>query len=304
MSAGAIRRIAAASLVVALSQGTAVLSTARAGATEVSAVTYRALLDDAAAGDPAALAELRQVTAVDGQPVDLATALDTDDDATLAARLERLGAGSDAGAGTGTAVDAARARDRAKRILDDDAYTRTQLPRPLKRPVEWLRDQLAPITDAVSRALDHVVVQAFVVAGLLGGVALALLRLANRRLRPPVEVVRRHRPEDGDLLRYDPADLDRLAEAAGDAGDFAREIRLRFVAGLLRLERAGRIRAAAVSPSLTLRSEIGDPAFDWLAAQFDEVAYGDGVMVAADAAAARAGWLAVLGASAARRHGS
>ncbi len=263
------------------------------GATSASREVYESLLADAREGDSVALEELRAITIVDGTPVDLDLALDTEDPIELRRRLDVLAEG---GQPSAASADPEPAREAARKILDEDEFTRARLPRPLKGLIEWIADALSPLTGALETVWGNVVSRVLFVAALLGSGALFLTVLARRRLRPPVETLGSARGAGGEaLLRLDPAELDRLATEAGRAGAYDREIRLRFVAGLLRLERAGRIRAAAVSPSLTLRGEVADPTFDQLAASFDEVAYGDRPATEADAATARAGWAALVG---------
>ena len=70
--------------------------------------------------------------------------------------------------------------------------------------------------------------------------------------------------------------------------DYERAVRLRFRAGLLRLDIEPSTTSGAAAR--TLRS----PTFDALAARFDAIAYGHRPAGADDAAAAREGWRAVL----------
>jgi hypothetical protein len=92
-----------------------------------------------------------------------------------------------------------------------------------------------------------------------------------------------------------PDELERRAADAERAGDLDAVVRLRFAAGLLRLDRAD---AIALHPSLTT-GEIGrrlhSPRYDALARTHDAVAYGGRHAQDADAAAARDQWPAVVG---------
>ncbi|WP_027004746.1 DUF4129 domain-containing protein [Conexibacter woesei] len=92
-----------------------------------------------------------------------------------------------------------------------------------------------------------------------------------------------------------PAELERQAADADRAGDHDLAVRLRFAAGLLRLDAA---RAIALRPSLTsgdvgrtLRSET----YNMLAATHDAVAYGGRHASPDDAESARRDWPAVVG---------
>ncbi|MDQ1521225.1 MAG: hypothetical protein QOI55_2298, partial [Actinomycetota bacterium] len=94
--------------------------------------------------------------------------------------------------------------------------------------------------------------------------------------------------------REDPAGLERLADDAERQGDLERALRLRFRAGLLRLDERGVIR---YRPSLTtgeVRRLLGSATFDELAARFEEVAYGRDPAVPGDVATARSNWPRVV----------
>ncbi|WCB91684.1 hypothetical protein DSM104299_00357 [Baekduia alba] len=92
-----------------------------------------------------------------------------------------------------------------------------------------------------------------------------------------------------------PAELERQATAAEQAGDHDAAIRLRFAAGLLRLDAA---QAIALRPSLT-SGDVGralkSDRYDALADTHDAVAYGGHHAGADEAAEARADWPAVVG---------
>jgi hypothetical protein len=91
-----------------------------------------------------------------------------------------------------------------------------------------------------------------------------------------------------------PDDLERRADEAERQGDLDTALRLRFKAGLARLDDAGVVRLrpgltnAAVSRTLRSRE------FDGLAGDFDEVAYGGRPATTADVTTARSTWPAVV----------
>jgi hypothetical protein len=91
-----------------------------------------------------------------------------------------------------------------------------------------------------------------------------------------------------------PAELERQATAADQAGDHDLAIRLRFAAGLLRLDAA---HAIALHPSLT-SGEVGrrlrSNTYNALAATHDAVAYGGRHAGPDDAETARRDWPAVV----------
>jgi len=92
-----------------------------------------------------------------------------------------------------------------------------------------------------------------------------------------------------------PAELERRAQEAERAGDLDGAVRLRFAAGLLRLDATG---AIALRPSLT-SGEVGralrSPRYDGLADTHDAIAYGGRHAADADAAEARETWPVVVG---------
>jgi hypothetical protein len=92
----------------------------------------------------------------------------------------------------------------------------------------------------------------------------------------------------------DPADLEDRAAAAAAGGDFATAVRMRFLAGLLRLDMAGRI---TFRPGLTtgeIAETIDDRLFDQLASDFNDIAYGGREAGADLYRTAIAGWDRVL----------
>ncbi|HYO61625.1 MAG TPA: DUF4129 domain-containing protein [Actinomycetota bacterium] len=102
------------------------------------------------------------------------------------------------------------------------------------------------------------------------------------------------------LRTVDPGPLEAEAAAAEAAGDFARAIRLRFRAGIVRLARAGVVEERASLTSAEIRMHVRAPEFDEIASSFDRIVYGRRPATAADAAAARERWQRVLAASRAR----
>lgn len=187
---------------------------------------------------------------------------------------------------------AVAARERARSIVSQPRFQPARVPQPLRRPLElaaatiergmaWLSARLpgGRATAWALLAVPVVLVSLAVVA-----------RLARRRERggPAGEA------RGGAGPAPSPGVLEREAERAERAGQLDRALRLRFAAGLLRLDRA---RAITLSPSLTtgevsrrLRSE----GFDELRTDFEAVAYGGRPARRDQLAAAREGWARVL----------
>ena len=88
----------------------------------------------------------------------------------------------------------------------------------------------------------------------------------------------------------DPRALDRRAEAAEEAGDLEAALRLRFRAGLLRLDERGAIDFRASLSTSEVRHTLDSDAFDALAATFDDVVYGGRTASPDDLAEARETW--------------
>jgi hypothetical protein len=189
-------------------------------------------------------------------------------------------------------VDPDRARDQARQILSGQRYKPPRVPRPLEGVLEWLGDRLRPIGDFFSRITESVAGKVVLGAVLAGLVALVALLLARQRASRSAEstTARRRAPDE----RLDPGRLERDADAAEAHGDFDRALRLRFRAGLLRLDRAGAItfRPSITTGQVARRLRLRD--FDELAVTFDAVAYGGRPATARDLRRARAGWPRVL----------
>ena len=120
------------------------------------------------------------------------------------------------------------------------------------------------------------------------------VRIARRRAAVAVGRDRAARPTTRGL---DPHQLERQADEAERNGDFERALRLRFLAGLVFLDRA---EAIVLRDSLTtgdVRRRLRSHDFDQIAAAFDAVVYGRRPAGREDVAASKAGWTRVLAAA-------
>lgn len=246
--------------------------------------------------DRAVLDELQRVEDVDGQPVDFHAALDgaTGDD--LDRRLDQIASAAAAAEGTPAAAPDG-ARREAQRILSGDRYTPDEPPRPLRGVLrklgEWAEPvlrRLAPVGRVLSSLFDNRVgvgAVAVVVIVAAAGVATWLLRRRSRVAPAPPDEFER-------LAKADPRDVDKEADAAEAAGDLERAFRLRFVAGLLRLDRAGALRFRPWQTTGELVREVPSTTFGGLARDFDEIAYGGRRPEPADLARAKSDWPRVL----------
>ncbi len=190
-------------------------------------------------------------------------------------------------------VDPDRARDQARQILGGRRYKPADVPRPFEGVLEWLGDRLRPIGDFFSRITESLAGKIVLGTLLVGAVTLIALLVARRSAaaRALSAGTGRRRPRDEKL---DPARLEREADAAERRGDLGLALRLRFRAGLVRLDRTGAIsfRPSITTGQVARRLRLDD--FDELAVTFDAVAYGGRRASEGDLRSARTGWPRVL----------
>lgn len=247
----------------------------------------------AAATDPAALEQLKQIDEVGGVHVNLRRALGHAQAASRRARLRVLAAG-----GAPVSTGRGDSRRQARAILAQRRYRGTPVPRPFHGILGWIADRLGFLSRAVHWLGRRVpggphgvwTALAFLVVGIAVFVAVRIgRRRAGRSLDASGQTLR------GRLL--DPAELEARAESAEARGDLEAALRLRFRAGLLRL---GRSRALPLRDSLTsaeARRTLASADFDALARDFDEVVYGRRAPRPDDVAAARERWPQVVAAA-------
>jgi hypothetical protein len=191
-------------------------------------------------------------------------------------------------------------RARAHAILEQRRFNGTDFPRPLQKPLEWLGDRLEPVLDWIddrgtSMPGGPVALWTVLAIGVLLGAG-AVTGTSIRRRALAIERRRAAAVPEAE----DPAALERAADRSERDGDYERAVRLRFRAGLLRLDRR---RILEYRPSLTtgeVARAIDAPAFAEIGARFDEIAYGGRTAEAEDADAARRGWPQVVEQAAAR----
>ncbi len=239
-----------------------------------------------AVDDPSALAALRRIDRIDGRPADLGRALAGARGPELASRLRALAAGVGGGdPGVGDAGVRARA------VLAQRRFQETPVPRPFRGLLRRIAGPLDPVIDALGSAAGAASRAWPLLALALAGLAAVFLA---RALRRPTRAGLSRAPAEGGARPESPEELERLAERAERDGRLEAALRLRFRAGLRRLEQARAIPARPSPLSSEVSRRLRSPAFDRLAATFDEVAYGARPAVADDVDAARAGWRQVL----------
>jgi hypothetical protein len=192
-------------------------------------------------------------------------------------------------------VDPEEARRRARDILDGRRFRApSDPPRPLEGVLRWIGDRLEPLGKVFEPIWDFLTSPlgtVLAILALLALVAWIAMRVAARRGAAAGD-------ERGLAARrehaLDPAALEREADEAERAGDLDHALRLRFLAGLLRLDRAGAVhfRPSITSGQVARRLRLAR--FDDLAITFDSVAYGGRHATRADVDESRAAWRDVL----------
>jgi hypothetical protein len=266
-----------------------------AAATEATRAELSALAEQART-DPAALDRLRAVDSVDGRPYAVEDALAGAEGEELDARLEAIAAIAPS---DGAKSDPEAARGQAGEILGDNRYEGSDLPRPFEGVLDQIGEWLEPVTDWVENAFDDI---AGVTPGgdttlwvITAAIILALLlTLGLRVLRDRAYEGAEARAHAAEPDRETPAGLESAADRAERDGDLEAALRLRFRAGLLRLDARN---AIVFRPSISTREvsrALNSPEFDQLAALFDGVVYGGDEATAEDIERSRRGWDAVL----------
>jgi hypothetical protein len=197
----------------------------------------------------------------------------------------------------GQQVDPDQQRQIARDILNDRRFHRSPAPQPLRGPLQWLGDRLRNIYDAAVSALRALPGPTWVAVAFLALVVLLVAVVLLARSHRVAGLFGERALSPGSAAREDPAALERAADAAERAGDYTDALRLRFRAGLLRLDERGAIHYRPSLTTVEVRHLLGDVTFDELAARFEEVAYGGDAAAASDVSAARDGWRHVLDAA-------
>lgn len=188
-------------------------------------------------------------------------------------------------------MDAATARRQAAHILAERRFHRHEVPRPFR----GLLDALSRIFEPVVRALGDLFGQPLIGWPLTAAIVLAALFLVAQRVRGRTwEGL--HGGGERAPRPVDPARLEREADEAERRGDLERAIRLRFRAGLLRLDRARAIELEASTTSGAVSRRLRSRDFDDVAGSFDAVVYGRRPPRGEDVELSRAGWTRVLAA--------
>ena len=195
------------------------------------------------------------------------------------------------------AVDPDGARRVAEEILADPRYHPQRAPRPFegffRRLGELIVDPIVRFFRAIGDALPSVGSTAWLALAVVVVVAAAVvaLRLSAGRSRQRFKV---GGPLGDDHEGLGSEELERRADEAERGGDLDTALRLRFRAGLVRLDDAGVVRLRPGLTNSAVSRVLRSRNFDVLAGDFDEVAYGGRRATTADVATARSTWPAVV----------
>jgi hypothetical protein len=188
----------------------------------------------------------------------------------------------------------------AHEILGESRFRPAPLPRPLHGVLDALGRTFAPVGrwfehafSAVAKVLPGGDAAVWVVLGavVVGLSALASVRLTGRTLVDQRRAGARLRREAG---APDAGSLEAAADAAEREGRIEAAVRLRFQAGLLRLDELGVLSYRPSLPNAAVSRRLASPVFDGLLRRFEELVYGGRAAHEADAGAAREGWRQVL----------
>jgi len=192
-------------------------------------------------------------------------------------------------------MDAATARSQAAHILSERRFHRHEVPRPFRGLLHALSDVVEPVVRALGRLFGQPLLGWPLAAVIVLVVLLLVARSVRRRAWEGLQGAGERVPRP-----LDPARLEREADEAERRGDLERAIRLRFRAGLLRLDRAQAIELEASTTSGAVSRRLGSRDFDDVAASFDAVVYGRRAPRGEDVELSRAGWTRVLAAAGGR----
>jgi hypothetical protein len=199
-----------------------------------------------------------------------------------------------AGPAVAVAGSPAEDRRRAHAILEERRFNGADLPRPFAGPLEWLGDRIEPVLDWFDDLGQDVPGGPFVLWLALAGLVILLAgTVTTTTIRRRAIAIERARAAALPATE-DPHALERAADRAERDGDWELAVRLRFRAGLLRLDHR---RVIEYRPSLTtgeVARAVSSPVFSEVGERFDAIAYGGRPAERDDAEHARRGWAEVL----------
>ena len=191
------------------------------------------------------------------------------------------------------AVDPDAVRQTARDILSDPRYHPRRAPRPFaglfRRLGELIVDPIIRFFRGIGDFLPSVGTAPWLLLAAVVVVAAVLItvKLSSSRGRQRFGAARGHGHDEQSL---DPEGLERRAEEAERRGELDLALRLRFRAGLVRLDDAGVVRLRPGLTNAAVSRILRSARFEELAGDFDEVAYGGRAATADQVATARTSW--------------
>ncbi len=193
-------------------------------------------------------------------------------------------------------VDPDTARDRARDIVD--GFEAKDPPKPFRGVLDWLGDIIETVTKPIADVIGDLFrffpapIAWLMVLAMIAGIVWLIVKVSNQA------GARRRVASTGssvDGVALDPEALEREAELAAASGDLARAVRLRFRAGLIRLDRDSHaITYHDGIGNAEVRRVVRDETFDSLADTFDEITYGEAAAQPDDDQRARRSWPTVV----------
>lgn len=195
--------------------------------------------------------------------------------------------------------DPALARRQAHAILAERRFHLVPIPRPLHGVLHAIGSALASPVRALEELVAGIARGGHVGTGLVWGVLAAVVlatgaAIATRYARRALSNPQTRATASAEGTPASARDLDRAAEEAERAGQFAEAVRLRFSAGLQRLAERELVEPLTAIPNAEVGRWLDSDRFDRLARDFDEIVYGGRPAGAGDAQRARAGWQGLM----------
>jgi hypothetical protein len=185
-------------------------------------------------------------------------------------------------------------------ILDEARFRPAPVPRPLHGALAFLGRTFAPVGHVFAKAFAAVAgvlpgggaaVWVVLCAGIVGAATVAAARMTGRTIVDHAGPGGRPAGQPG---APDARALEAAADAAEQEGRGEDAVRLRFQAGLLRLDELGVLAYRPSLPNTAVSRRLRSPVFDGLLRRFEEVVYGGRPAGPDDAGRAREGWRQVL----------
>lgn len=188
-------------------------------------------------------------------------------------------------------------RSIAEEILEQPAYSDEQ-PGLIARFRQWALDQIdlpeisaeRPEPEELESPTFQLGRSAILLVVAIAGIIWATSYFIKHRSGIRTQTSTEHMPNELPSA----IELERLAEQARAAGDWASAIRFRFRAGVVRLEGKGAIQYSPTLTSGEISRDLDDTEFDDLANTFDAITYGDEAAGESDEITAKSAWPGVI----------